>query len=137
MTCKPCDPRRYFLFGARIYFGLWILYAGVVKWIQFGASGFVGFIAESFDKTWSPHALNVVLAWIILIAEPVSGIWLLTGRCQRRAWSLTSLLMFMLMFGQTLLMKPEVTDNWHYVVFALVCAALSDDPHAMTESAAA
>lgn len=120
------DARRFFLFGMRIFFGLWLLYAGVVKWVPSGPSGFLGYITTEFDKTWSPHALNVVLGWVIVIAEPVFAVLLLSGWKPRIAWSLTALLMFMLMCGMSLLQKPEVSANWFYLVLALVCAALSD-----------
>ena len=42
------------------------------------------------------------------------------------AWTLTSLLMFLLTIGQTILMKPDVIDNWQFLILVLVCAALSD-----------
>jgi len=119
------DTRRYFLFGMRIYFGIWLLYAGLMKWLSIGPSVFVGFITGDFDKTWSPHALNVALAWLILLAEPIGAAWLLSGKKAKAAWTANSLLMFMLMFGQTIMMKREVIDNWHFVVLTLACAALS------------
>lgn len=34
--------------------------------------------------------------------------------------------MFLLAFGQTILMKPDVIANWQYLVLTLFCAALSD-----------
>lgn len=119
------EPRQFFLFGMRFFFGSWLLYAGLFKWISLSPHVFVGFITADFDKTWSPHLLNVALAWVILIAEPVLSVWILTGKKARMAWAFASLLMFMLMLGQSLLMKPEVTDNWHYVILTLACAALS------------
>lgn len=123
------DARRFFLLGIRLYFGLWLLYVGLTKWIFLGPARFVGLIASEFDKTWSPHALNVSLAWLIMIAEPVLAALILSGWKARRAWTLTSLFMFMLAFGQTLLMKPDVIANWQYLVLTLACAALSDpDP---------
>lgn len=119
------EPRRLFLLGMRFFFGGWLLYIGLVKWISIGPSAFVGFITSDFDKTWSPHALNAVLAWLILIAEPGLGLFILSGVCARLAWLLTSMLMFMLVMGQTLLMKPDVVANWQYLVLTLACAALS------------
>ncbi|MFO0973804.1 MAG: DoxX family membrane protein [Phycisphaerae bacterium] len=126
MDLMRLDARRFFVFGMRLFFGVWLLYAGVSKWIMFGAKGFVGFIATDFDKTWSPHALNVVLAWVILVAEPALALFVLSGRYARVAWALTALLMFMLTLGQTLLMKADVASNWQYLIMTLVCAALSD-----------
>jgi hypothetical protein len=120
------DTRRFFLFGMRIFFGAWLLYVGLVKWIMFGPEGFIGFITTDFDKTWSPHLLNVLLAWVILIAEPLVALWILSGIRARGAWMITSVLMFLLTIGQTILMKPTVTDNWFYVVITLACAALSE-----------
>jgi hypothetical protein len=94
-----------------------------------GPDMFVGYITAQFDKTWSPHLLNVLLAWLILIAEPVLAVLILTGKKARKVWTLTSLFMFLLVFGQTLLMKPDVIANWQYLVLVLLCAALSDpDP---------
>ncbi len=83
-------------------------------------------VTSMFDKTWSPHWLNVLLAWIILIAEPVLSLWILSGKWQRLAWTLTSIFMFQLVAGQTLLMKPDVIANWQYLVLTVVCASLSD-----------
>ncbi len=120
------DTRRFFLFGIRIFFGVWLLYAGVTKWIFMGPGTFVGYITTEFDKTWSPHVLNVLLAWFIMIAEPVLAVLILSGRKARLVWTLTSLLMFLLTIGQTILMKPDVIANWQFLVLTLLCAALSD-----------
>ena len=126
MKCFSYDARRFFLCGMRLFFGLWLLYVGLVKWISIGPNNFVGFIAADFDKTWSPHVLNVALAWLIIIAEPVLAVLILAGMKARIVWSLTALLMFLLTIGQTILMKPDVIANWQYLVLTLVCAALSD-----------
>ena len=129
MECFSYDTRRFFLFGIRIFFGLWLLYAGVAKWIFMGPGTFVGYITAEFDKTWSPHVLNVLLAWLIMIAEPVLAVLILSGKKARIVWTLTSLLMFLLTFGQSILMKPDVIANWQYLALTLLCAALSDpDP---------
>jgi hypothetical protein len=54
---------------------------------------------------------------------------ILSGRKPRKVWTLTSLLMFLLTIGQTILMKPDVIANWQFLVLVLLCAALSDpDP---------
>lgn len=120
------DTRRFFLFGIRIFFGLWLPYVGLTKWIFMGPDRFVGYITLEFDKTWSPHLLNVPLALLIMIAEPVLAVLILSGRKARLVWTLTSLLMFLLTFGQTILMKPDVIANWQYLVLSLLCADLSD-----------
>lgn len=120
------DFRRFFLFGIRIFFGAWLLYVGLSKWIVMGSGAFVGYIAGQFDKTWSPHALNVSLAWLILVAEPVLAVLILSGRKARMVWTLTSLFMFLLVAGQTILMKPDVIANWEFLVLVLLCAALSE-----------
>ena len=91
-----------------------------------GPGQFVGYITAAFDKTWSPHILNVLLGWLILFAEPVLAVMILSGKKARKVWTLASLLMFLLVFGQTILMKPDVIANWQYLVLVLVCAALSD-----------
>jgi len=120
------DSRRFFLFGMRFFFGVWFLYVGLTKWLLIGPEAFVGLITTDFDKTWSPHLLNVFLAWLILVAEPLLALLLLSGKSPRRVWTLTALLMFLLTLGQTILMKPEVVGNWQFLVLTLACAALSD-----------
>lgn len=125
MTFMEYDPRRFFLLGMRLSFGSWLLYVGLSKWLFIGAGAFVGMITGEFDKTWSPHLLNVALAWLILVAEPALAALLLSGWRPRLAWSLTTLLMFMLTVGQTILMKPDVVGNWQFLVLTLACAALS------------
>ena len=121
-----CDARRFFLYGMRLFFGLWFLYVGLSKWICIGPATFVGFITAEFDKTWSPHLLNAALAWLILVAEPVLAVFILSGWKTRLAWSLTALFMFQLTLGQTILMKPDVIANWQYLLLALACAALCE-----------
>ncbi|HXV27959.1 MAG TPA: DoxX family membrane protein [bacterium] len=130
------DARRFFLFGMRVYFAIWLLYVGITKWVAIGPSVFVGYITSDFDKTWSPHLLNTALAWLILVAEPVLALLILSGKKARAVWMLTSLLMFMLTLGQTILMKPDVIANWQYLVLTLACAALSDPGSKKIESAA-
>ncbi len=125
MAWHESEARKFFLQGMRAFFGIWLLYVGLFKWLAIGPSSFVGDISASFAGTWSPHLLNTSLAWLILAAEPLLALWLLSGMKQRAAWFSTALLMFLLTLGQTLLMKPEVSDNWQYVVLTLVCAALS------------
>lgn len=119
------DTRGFFLGGMRLCFGAWLLYVGLTKWLVMGPSTFVGSITTEFDKTWSPHLLNVLLAWLILVAEPVLGAAILSGRKARTAWTLTAGLMFLLTLGQTILMKPDVIANWQFLVLTLACAALS------------
>jgi uncharacterized membrane protein YphA (DoxX/SURF4 family) len=126
MECFSYDARRFFLCGMRLFFGAWLLYVGLYKWVAMGPEVFVGYITAEFDKTWSPHLLNVLLAWLILVAEPVLAALILSGRKARLGWTLTALLMFMLTLGQTILLKPEVFANWQYLVLTLACAALGD-----------
>ena len=126
MECCSYDSKRFFLFWIRIFFGIWLLYAGCVKLFVMGPDAFVGYITAEFDKTWSPHSLNVLLAWIILIAEPVLALFILSGKKPRMSWMLTTFLMFMLLAGQTILMKPDTIANWQYLILTLVCAALSE-----------
>lgn len=120
------NSRRFFLLGIRFFFGFWLLYVGLTKWIFMGPDVFVGYITSQFDKTWSPHLLNVMLAWLIMTVEPILAALILSGWNARRVWLTTSLFMFLLTFGQTILMKPEVIANWQYLVLTLTCAALSD-----------
>jgi len=129
MECWKLDARKFFLGGIRLFFGLWLLYVALAKWIFMGPGTFVGFITTQFDKTWSPHLLNFLLGWLIMVAEPVLAMLILSGWKARKVWTLTSLFMFMLTIGQTILMKPDVIANWQYLVLTLACAALSDpDP---------
>ena len=79
MTFMDYDPRRFFLLGMRLFFGSWLLYVGLAKWLFVGSGPFVGMITGEFDKTWSPHLLNVLLAWLILVAEPALSALLLSG----------------------------------------------------------
>ena len=126
MKCLNYDTRKFFLFGMRLFFGLWLLYAGLSKWIFMGHGTFIGYITSEFDKTWSPHLLNVVLAWLIIIAEPILALLILLGKKERIVWTLTALLMFLLTIGQTILMKPDVVANWQFLVLTWICAALSE-----------
>jgi uncharacterized membrane protein YphA (DoxX/SURF4 family) len=128
MKCCSYDSRKFFLFGARIYFGAWLLYVGLSKWIFAGPTAFSGYISGQFANTWSPAALNTALAWVILIAEPLLALLILAGVRARKVWMATALLMFILLFGQTMLMKYDVVaDNWQYLILALACAALHDE----------
>lgn len=117
-------PREFFLKGMRLAFGIWLLYVGLVKWAG-GPENFVGFIVSDFSKTWSPEFLNRILAWVIIIAEPLLALWLLSGVKQRSAWAATALLMFLLVLGRTILMSPDVIQNFMYFVLCLICAAWS------------
>ena len=120
------NARRFFVLGVRVFFGLWLLYVGLTKWFLMGPVTFAGYITGQFDKTWSPHWLNTVLAWLILIAEPILAVLILSGLKPRWVWTLTALFLFLLTIGQTILMKPDVIANWQYLVLILVCAALSE-----------
>ena len=120
------DSRRFFLLMMRLFVGVWLLYVGLVKWIPNGPQPTVNWITSAFAETWSPRPLNIVLAWVILIAEPVLGVLLLVGLMPRLIWTLTALLMFMLMIGQVILMKPEAGQMWMYIILTVACAALSE-----------
>lgn len=120
------DSKQLFLFGARWAFGFWLLYIGVMKWVG-GADGFVGYISGQFANTWPPSWMILALAWIILVLEPLLGALLLLGKAQRLVWILTAKLMFILMFGQTLLGNyATVSNNWQYFFIALIAASLSE-----------
>lgn len=127
MKCCNSDSKTFFLCGAKLFFGLWLLYVGLAKWIFMGPTAFVGWITETFNATWSPPALNTGLAWIILFAEPLLALWIFSGKHARQAWMAAAFFMFLLTFGQTILMKYDVVaNNWMYLIFCLTCAALSD-----------
>lgn len=126
MSCLRYDTRKFFLCGVRLFFGLWLLYVGLSKWLCMGPATFVGYITTEFDKIGLPHTLTTPLAWLIMVVEPVLAMLILYGRKLRQVWSLTSLFMFMLTMGQTILMRPDVIANWQYLTLVLICAALSD-----------
>ena len=114
-----------FLTGARLGFGFWVFYVGLSKWLA-GASGFVAYISSEFANTWSPAPLNTVLAWTILVLEPVLGLWLMSGKAARLAWLAMAGLMFVLTFGMTILMKYDiVANNFQYFFLCLGCSALT------------
>ena len=83
MDCMKQDARRFFLCGMRFFFGSWLLYVGLTKWIFIGPDNFVTHIASEFDKTWSPHQLNLILAWLIIVAEPLLAVLILIGKKAR------------------------------------------------------
>jgi uncharacterized membrane protein YphA (DoxX/SURF4 family) len=119
------DPRECFLVSLRVTFGVWLLFVGLSKFLG-GATGFVGYIEGEFAATWLPPIVTTVTAYLILVAEPVVGGWLLLGKKQRLAWLSAALLMFLLMFGKTILRDfATVANNWQYVVLCLVAAALT------------
>ncbi len=118
----------------RLYFGIWLLYAGVTKWVMFGPEGFINYLISDFSKTWITPPLLHGTGWVIMIAEPLLGLWLLVGCAKRQAWVLTSLLLFMLTFGKTVQMDfAVVSANWNYLFFTLVALALTDDTSAAKE----
>lgn len=118
------DTRSYFLTLMRIFFGGWLTYLGVMKWIN-GPAGFVGYIVADFEKTWAPAWLLVPTAWAILVAEVVVGVWILLGKAPRLAWSAATLLMFGLLFGKTMTGDfATVANNWQYLVLCALVAAL-------------
>jgi uncharacterized membrane protein YphA (DoxX/SURF4 family) len=109
----------------QLFFGIWLFYAAINKLFLIGPANFVGFITADVDKTWSPHVLNVALAWLIMVSELVLGVLLVSGWRPRLVWTAAGLLMFLLTFGQTMLMKGDVGSNWLYLILAWTCAALS------------
>ena len=120
------NGKELFLFGTRLAFGVWLLYLGLSKFIFIGPENFVGYISNSFAETWIPSFLILVTSWVILIGEVVLGAWLIIGKAPTLAWIATAKLMFILMFGQTVLQEHAVVfQNWHYFFIALLCASLS------------
>lgn len=118
------NARRYFLLLMRIGFGIWLLYAGVMKWVG-GIAAFIEQIQVMFEKSWPPAPLVTLLAWVIAIAEVVLALLILIGWKPRLVWTLTAALMFTLMMGLCILVMPNAVDNWQFIVLASVCAALS------------
>lgn len=130
--CKKIDAMsasQLFVFGARLTFGPWLLFVGLMKWIN-GYSGFVGYLSNEFSTgaAWLPAPIVLLTTWIILFAEPLIGLWIITGISQRCAWLAATMLMFMLTLGQTMLTQyATVANNWQYLVLTLVCAGLSSN----------
>ncbi len=104
--------------------GIWLLYIGIVKWVG-GPDQFVGYIGTQFANTFSPAPLNTLLGWLIIIAEPVIGLWLIVGCSPCLAWLSTTLLFFALTMGQTILGSQNVSDNWNYTILSAVCFAIA------------
>jgi uncharacterized membrane protein YphA (DoxX/SURF4 family) len=126
MKCCEMESKDLFVLSSRLLFGAWLLYLGLSKIFILGPETFVGYINAEFAKTWSPPVLTTLLAWLILIAEPILGALLILGRKLRCVWMLTALLMFTLMFGQTLLQKFDVVfNNWAYTIFCIACASMA------------
>lgn len=115
MTSTKCSLTLF-----RWFFGFWIAYVGISKWLLFGPLAFQAHLSSEFASTWLPATLVSISGWIILVAEPLLGIWLLSGIAVRLAWIAGSLLMFLLTFGMTVKMDPGVSDNWFYLVLCLV-----------------
>jgi len=110
----------------RLFFGFWLAYVGLTKWVVFGTAGFHTWLAQEFAKTWVSGALLTFTGWIILIAEPLLGIWLILGIAKKAAWFLTACLLFMLVMGKTIQMDyPTVFCNWIYCLLALAAGACS------------
>ncbi len=122
------DARRYFLLLIRVAFGLWLLYAGLFKWLGMNVSSdFVAGTVKMFAdaKAWPPEWMLAPLAWAIAVAEPVLALLILSGWKPRLVWSLTAALMFQLTLGLSILMMPNAADNWQFIVLCAICAALS------------
>ncbi len=124
-TYLKADSKELFCFGARWAFGFWLLYLGVMKWIG-GPENFVGYINGAFAETWVPARLLTVMSWLILILEPLLGALLILGWKERLVWITTAKLMFLLIFGQTILQEwGSVANNWQYLFFCIALAAFS------------
>jgi uncharacterized membrane protein YphA (DoxX/SURF4 family) len=133
-NCKIANMcgRELFLRGARLAFGLWLFYVGAMKWISLeggfldGADSFVASIDATFRGTWVPRKMTLILAWVILVLEPLCGAWLVLAKNCRMSWLVTALLLFTLTFGQSILGNHDVVaNNWQYFFLALGCAALT------------
>jgi len=91
-----------------------------------GPGVFVGYITAQFDKTWSPHMLNVSLAWLILVAEPVLAILILSGRKARAVWMLATLFHVSADHRPNHPHEARCHRELQFLVLVLLCAALSD-----------
>ena len=119
------DGKELFLFYARWAFGIWLLYLGMMKWIG-GPVNFIGYITKDFAAAWPPEMMVVGLGWIILVLEPLLGALLILGWRQRLVWLITADLMWVLLFGKSIVHDyPTVASNWHYCVFALAMGCMS------------
>ena len=129
------EARRWFLLLIRLSFGLWLLYAGLYKWLGMNVSDFVAGTVKMFTdaKAWPPEWLLIPSAWAIAIAEPVLAGLLLSGVKPRLIWTLTGALMFQLTLGLSILQMPSAADNWQFIVISAVAAALSGPGHRRTD----
>lgn len=116
-----CKGDNKFLCALRFFLGSWFLFVGLMKWFGPGPTGFVGYIQSTFANTWAPSGLVGILAWLILIAEPVVGLGLLVRGNRKCPWALGCLLMFMLVIGQTILQNyAVVANNWFYLFMLII-----------------
>ena len=124
-TYLQAEGKELFLFGLRWSFGFWLLYVGAMKWIN-GPAGFIGYIGKDFANAWPPEIMITVLGWIIVVAEPLLGLLLIIGWRPRLVWLATAKLMWILMFGKTIVQDyPTVANNWQYFVLALAACCLT------------
>lgn len=123
-----CKTDNKFLCLFRLFFGSWLLFVGVMKWIGPGPSGFVKYIEGTFATTWAAGPLVTVLAWLILVAEPLIGALLILKGNKKGPWMMASLLMFMLVLGQSILQNyAVVANNWFYLFICLVGVGMAED----------
>lgn len=123
--CLEMEPRELFLLGARIGFGSFLLYVGLMKWVG-GPVGFIGYLHSAFSETWVPGLLTTILAWIIMVTEPLIGLWILIGKCPRLSWVAAAKLVLLLTFGKIILKDfATVAHNFQYYFLCLGCAALA------------
>ena len=123
---QSLNAKDFFLLGARWSFGFWLLFTGLFKWIG-GAGNFISFIESSFSETFLPVQLITAAAWLIVVLEPICGLWLITGLKQRFAWLAAAKLIFLLIIGKTLLHDYEtVANNWQYLILCIACGSLCE-----------
>lgn len=138
MSCcsiSSSTPVKYFLTLSRLTFGFWLFWLGLEKTgiltadPNDGISAFVnGYIVPTFtEKTILPSFLLYPAGWFIALGELFLGILLLVGLQLRWVWTIVSLLLFTLLFGQTLVHEHITVSNiWFYLVFAIVNGALAN-----------
>jgi thiosulfate dehydrogenase [quinone] large subunit len=86
--------------------GLLFLVAGIGKLRD--VSGFATSIVKQFEQTWLPSLLVTIFGYVLPFVELLLGLLLLSGVFRRSVLFATGVLLLHLIFGQIVLMQPQV-----------------------------
>ena len=118
--CRCCDPRTAAVALGRWCFGVLFFFAGIGK--LGSVSGFTGYLAKQFEKTWLPPMLLNIFGHVLPFLEVALGALLILGLFRNATLFAASLLLIALMFGQMLLAQPQVV--FFNAAYAFMAAAL-------------